>query len=76
MRGLVHINGAEPFWALVGSSITGIHRALSPKHLWRYLIEFAVRQELRKKDTAIIMMESVARGMISQRLTYAALTAG
>lgn len=47
---------------------------MSPKHLWRCLIEFAVRLELRKKDT-IIMMESVVKGMIGTRLTYAELTA-
>ena len=47
---------------------------ISPKHLQRYVAEFATRHNLRPQDTAAMMSETVAR-MNGKRLTYAALTA-
>ena len=48
---------------------------MSPKHLQRYVDEFATREGLRDLDTLRLMGEVVAP-MAGRRLTYADLTAG
>lgn len=73
-RGPVHINGIESFWSLVDRGIMGTYHVVSPKHLWRYLVEFSVRLKLKEKDTRT-MMESVVKGMVGIKLTYSMLTA-
>jgi len=51
----------------------GTFHKMSPKHLDRYLQEFAGRHNRRELDT-IDMIGAVADGMIGKRLTYEALT--
>ncbi len=52
----------------------GTYHKMSPKHLNRYVVEFAERHNLRDMDTADQMAEVVA-GMVGKRLTYRALIA-
>lgn len=48
VRGDIHTNTLEGFWALVQRSIQGTHVWVSPKHLQTYLGEFEFRWNLRK----------------------------
>ena len=47
----------------------GTFHKISPKHLDRYVQEFAARHNLRERDT-IDIMGSVADGMTGKRLGY------
>ena len=47
VRGDVHTNTIEAFWAHVKRSISGTYIAVSKKHLQKYLWEFEFRQNLR-----------------------------
>ncbi len=52
----------------------GVFHKLSPKHLDRYVQEFAGRHNLRELDTIDIMGE-IANGMDGKRLKYTELIA-
>ena len=41
VRGKAHTNGVESFWSLLKRAHTGVFHKLSPKHLNRYVQEFA-----------------------------------
>ena len=74
VRGDIHINGMESFWALLKRGYIGTHHWMSPKHLFRYVNEFAGRLNLKKAGLdAWGMLAAVARGLAGKRLTYAAL---
>ena len=75
LTGMAHTNGLESFWSMLKRGYHGTYHHMSPKHLDRYVGEFATRQNLRELDTADLMGEVAAR-MVGERLTYAALTAG
>ena len=75
VNGQAHTNGLESFWSMLKRGYHGTFHHMSPKHLARYVNEFATRQNLRELDTADLMGEVAAR-MVGQRLTYKALTAG
>ena len=47
----------------------GVYHKLSPKHLHRYVQEFAGRHNVRNRDT-IDQMEAVVAGLIGRRLLY------
>ena len=72
VRGDVHTNGVESFWSMLKRAHKGIYHKMSPKHLDRYVQEFAGRHNLRDADT-ITQMGLVVRGLEGKRLTYAAL---
>ena len=72
VRGAVHTNGIESLWSLLKRAHTGTFHKLSPKHLDRYVQEFAGRHNLRALDT-INQIQGVRRGMEGKRLTYKAL---
>ena len=74
VSGMAHTNGIESFWALLKRGYHGTFHHISPKHLQRYVAEFATRHNLRPQDTATMMGDTVAR-MVGKRLTYAMLTA-
>ena len=74
VRGLVHTNGIESFWSMLKRAHKGTFHKISPKHLGRYVEEFAGRQNVRDLDT-IQQMESIARGLLHKRLRYSDLIA-
>ena len=74
VRGQAHTNGMESFWSMLKRGHQGIYHKFSPKHLDRYVAEFAERHNAREADTAD-QMAGIVSGMAGKRLTYAALIA-
>ena len=69
VRGKAHTNGVESFWAVLKRAHTGVYHKLSPKHLDRYVQEFAGKHNIRDADT-LAQMATVCAGMIGKRLMY------
>ena len=69
VRGQVHTNGIESFWALLKRGYHGTHHHMSPKHLHRYVDEFAGRHGVRELDT-IKQMRRMAKRLDGKRLRY------
>ena len=74
VRGQIHTNGMESFWSMLKRGYVGVYHKMSPKHLDRYVTEFAGRHNDREHDT-IDQMGEIVDGMIGKRLTYEQLTA-
>ena len=74
VRGQAHINGMESFWSMLKRGYTGTFHKISPKHLDRYVREFAGRHNVREANTAD-QMASVVAGMVGKRLMYGDLIA-
>ncbi|MXY32702.1 MAG: IS1595 family transposase, partial [Boseongicola sp. SB0664_bin_43] len=74
VRGMAHTNGMESFWSMLKRGHKGTFHKLSPKHLDRYVTEFAGRHNSRDSDT-LDQMETLAKGMVGKRLRYVDLTA-
>lgn len=74
VRGDAHIQGMESFWSMMKRGVYGTYHRLSPKHLDRYVDEFAGRHNMRSEDT-VDQMRSVARGMLGDQLRYRDLIA-
>ncbi len=74
VRGQAHTNGIESFWSLLKRGYHGTYHQMSPKHLGRYVDEFAGRHNARPLDT-ITQMRSIWRGLEGKRLRYSDLTA-
>ena len=74
VRGEVHTNGIESFWATVKRAQKGVFHKLSPKHLNRYIQGFVGKHNVGNKDTLAQMIHVVA-GMIGRRLSYKQLIA-
>jgi hypothetical protein len=70
---MAHTNGVESFWSMLKRAHMGTFHKLSPKHLDRYVQEFAGRHNIRDQDT-IDQLVSMASGMNAKRLTYKGLT--
>ena len=69
VRGDVRTNGIESFWVLFRRGYYGTFHRVRPKHLHRYVNEFAGRLNNRFRDT-MDMMCMLVRGMPVRRLTY------
>ena len=74
VRGMAHTNGAESFWSMLKRAHMGTFHKMSPKHLHRYLDEFAGRQNVRENDT-IDQLGAMVEGMEGKRMTYDELIA-
>ena len=69
VRGDIHINGMESFWALLKRGHYGVYHKMSDEHMRRYVNEFAERHNIRSFDT-IHVMRGVVSSMWGKRLTY------
>ena len=69
VNGQAHTNGIASFWAMLKRGHKGVYHKMSPKHLHRYINEFAGRHNQREDDT-IDQMAAVARGLGGRRLQY------
>lgn len=75
-RGAVTVNGIESVWAVMKRGVHGIYHHVSPKHLDRYVQEFAWR--LNEGSVAVHTLkrlESFIQAIVGKRLTYERLTA-
>jgi hypothetical protein len=72
VKGNVHTNGLENFWALFKRCIKGTHVSVEPFHLFRYLDAETFRYNNRKA-TALARFLKTAFGVIGKRLTYDSL---
>ena len=66
---MAHTNGIESFWSMLKRCYQGIFHKISPKHLDRYVTEFAGRHNMRILDTVNMMVNMVV-GMVGKRIRY------
>jgi transposase-like protein len=78
VKGRVHVNGMENFWALLKRSLRGTYVAVEPFHLSRYVDEQVFRYNNRKdgdrKLTDRDRFTAVMSQILGHRLTYSDLT--
>ena len=72
VREQAHTQGIESFWAMLKRGHKGIYHKISPKHLQRYVDEFAARHNVRDADT-LDQMVAVTRGLVGKSLPYETL---
>ena len=75
VKGQAHTNGMESFWAMLKRAHKGTFHKLSPKHLQRYVNEFAAKHNIRESGTLVQMRDTVAR-LVGRNLLYRALYRG
>lgn len=78
VRGRVHVNGMENFWALLKRSLRGTYVAVEPFHLSRYVDEQVFRYNNRStkehpRNDASRFKAAMAE-IVGRRLTYSDLT--
>ena len=67
--GMAHTNGIESFWSMLKRVHKGTFHKISPKHLQRYVSEFAGKHNVRDSDTIAQMRDTVAR-LVGRNLLY------
>ena len=72
--GMAHTNGIESFWSMLKRAHKGTFHKISPKHLQRYVSEFAGKHNIRDSDTIVQMRDTVAR-LVGRNLLYRDLIA-
>jgi transposase-like protein len=73
VRGNVHTNGIESFWALLKRGYIGTYHYMSPKHLDKYIDEFEFR--LNSKDITDPLRFDTMLNHAEGRLSYKTLIA-
>lgn len=73
VRDRVHVNGIESFWSLLKRGYYGTFHYMSPKHLQRYVNEFASRHSMDNLDT-IDAIEVTTRSAVGRHLPWKELT--
>jgi transposase-like protein len=74
VRGNVHTNGVENFWALLKRGLSGTYVCVEPFHLFRYVDEQAFRYNNRSPMTDADRFTYAMRKIVGKRLTYTELT--
>lgn len=74
VRDMAHTNGMESFWSMLKRANAGTFHKISPKHLDRYVHEFAGKHNVRESDTLAQMRDTVAR-LVGRNLLYRDLIA-
>ena len=74
VRGQAHTNGIESFWSMLKRAHDGTFHKISPKHLDRYVREFAGKHNVRDSGTLAQMRDTVAR-LVGRRLLHRDLIA-
>ena len=74
VNGMAHTNGIESFWSMLKRAHKGTFHKISPKHLQRYVSEFAGKHNIRESDTIDQMRDTVAR-LVGRNLLYRDLIA-
>ena len=74
MNGMAHTNGIESFWVMLKGGYKGTHHKMSPKHVARYVTEFAGRHNVHDLDT-LAQMTMFVKGLGGKRLRYDDLVA-
>ncbi|MCY3966735.1 MAG: IS1595 family transposase [Acidobacteria bacterium] len=70
----VHTNTVESLWSMFKRGFVGTYHKMSPKHLRRYVDEFAGRKNQRDLDT-VEQLAELFDGFIGKRLKYRDLIA-
>jgi transposase-like protein len=73
VRGNVHTNNIECFWAVLKRTIGGTYTHVNPRHLDRYLAEQVFRFDERENDDGPRFAKAL-KGADCKRLTWKALT--
>ena len=71
---MAHTNGMESFWSMLKRAHAGTFHKMSPKHLDRYVQEFAGKHNIRDSGTLAQMRDTVTR-LIGRNLLYDRLIA-
>ena len=72
--GAVHVNRIEAFWSMFKRAQKGTLHKMSPKHLQRYVNEFAGKHNIRELGTLAQMRHTVAR-LVGRNLLHSNLVA-
>ena len=74
VRDMAQTNGVESFWSMLKRAHKGTFHKISPKHLDRYVHEFAGKHNIRDSGTLAQMRDTVAR-LVGRNLLYRDLIA-
>lgn len=75
VRGIIHTNGIESFWAILKRGYHGIYHSWSIRHLQRYINEFAARCNMHDA-TPFDRIQKTIVGGYDKRLSYRKLING